>query len=68
MEEDVKKTSIIGFKADKEHIEMIQELIKAFESEFVNSPIQVKVSSSDVLRYAVRELYNRKVRLKEKGL
>lgn len=54
--------SMIGFKADKEYLDMINELVKYYEKE---SRVKVKISSSDILRHAVKELYERKIMNKE---
>lgn len=56
-----KKPSIIGFKADEKYTNMIEELIKYFEKE---SSLNVTITYSDVLRYAVEELYRQKITLK----
>lgn len=50
--------TMIGFKADEEYMNMIKELVKYFEEE---SRLNLKISSSDVLRYAIKELYEDKI-------
>lgn len=52
------KPTMIGFKADDEYIKMINDLVKYFEEE---SKLKVKISSSDVLRHAIKELYKSKI-------